>query len=254
MAKSPRRRATSMKQAPERGGAAGNSTSISISSGSSAVVSAPTKKSARGDPSLALAPTARAAGRRARARWPAFRRPDRRARGCRRWCRGCGFADGRYAAALRAIERQMRAVPRDRARGRGSASARRSAAAAGSVARPRHSSVSGLMSISTAGWVSRKFIVGTRLWPPARKRASSPCSAFSCKRLLERPGGDVPERRGLHACGQWQKSAAVRARTKYGKASRQGKSKRFSPPAAGSWRNTAFRILGMNCLPNILSA
>ena len=46
MAKSPRRRATSMKQAPERGGATGSSTSISISSGASAVVSAPTKKSA----------------------------------------------------------------------------------------------------------------------------------------------------------------------------------------------------------------
>ena len=44
-AKSPRRRATSMKQAPERGFATGSSTSTSISSAASAVASAPAKKS-----------------------------------------------------------------------------------------------------------------------------------------------------------------------------------------------------------------
>ena len=45
MAKSPRRRAISMKHEPVRGLAAGNSTSTSISSGWRSVVSAPTKKS-----------------------------------------------------------------------------------------------------------------------------------------------------------------------------------------------------------------
>ena len=53
MAKSPRRRAISIKQEPERGGAIGSSTSTSISSGASAVVSAPTKKSRGLDPALA---------------------------------------------------------------------------------------------------------------------------------------------------------------------------------------------------------
>jgi nucleoside 2-deoxyribosyltransferase len=36
-----------------------------------------------------------------------------------------------------------------------------------------------LRSISTAGCASGKFIAGTRLCPPARKRAASPCAAFS---------------------------------------------------------------------------
>ena len=43
--------------------------------------------------------------------------------------------------------------------------------------RPRPAS--GFRSMSTAGWASRKFIAGTRLCPPARNRASSPCSALS---------------------------------------------------------------------------
>ena len=56
MAKSPRRRETSMKQEPERGCAIGNSTSTSISSASNAVVSAPTKKS---DASIQRSPSDR---------------------------------------------------------------------------------------------------------------------------------------------------------------------------------------------------
>src|ERR687896_678036 len=35
------------------------------------------------------------------------------------------------------------------------------------------------MSISTDGFARRKFIAGMRLWPPARKRASLPCSALA---------------------------------------------------------------------------
>ena len=84
-------------------------------------------------------------------------------------CAMCGSASamsGRSAASS------------DRARGCDSASARRCADGR------RHcvdtgKLLSGLMSISTAGCASRKFIAGTRLWPPARNRASSPCSALS---------------------------------------------------------------------------
>src|SRR5258708_7328318 len=36
-----------------------------------------------------------------------------------------------------------------------------------------------LMSIRTAGWARRKFMVGTRLWPPARVLPSSPGSAVA---------------------------------------------------------------------------
>src|SRR2546430_6271637 len=36
-----------------------------------------------------------------------------------------------------------------------------------------------LISISTGGWARRKFTAGIRLCPPARKRASAPCSAFA---------------------------------------------------------------------------
>src|SRR5688572_30718336 len=37
----------------------------------------------------------------------------------------------------------------------------------------------GLMSISTPGCARRKFMAGIRLCPPARKRASAPCSALA---------------------------------------------------------------------------
>ncbi len=138
------------------------------------------EKIRRVDPAFAAHRLRAQPGRRARARWPASPRPDRHARGCRRWCRDCGSAGARCAAAPR--ERAAgRARWRRRARGCDSASAHRYAGfARRSSVTPAHS-VSGLMSISIAGCVSRKFIVGTRLWPPARNRASSPCSAFNCK-------------------------------------------------------------------------
>src|SRR5947208_163168 len=58
------------------------------------------------------------------------------------------------------------------------------------------------MSISIAGCVSRKFIVGTRLWPPARNRASSPYSAFSSSACARAAGGDVAEGCGFHSEGK----------------------------------------------------
>ena len=67
------------------------------------------------------------------------------------------------------------------------------------------------MSISTAGRARRKFIAGIRLWPPARNLASSPCSAFSDKRLLQRRGGDVFEGSRLHdaRCGERHHAIAL---------------------------------------------
>ena len=41
------------------------------------------------------------------------------------------------------------------------------------------SSVTRAMSISTAGWASRTFIIGSSECPPASSFASSPCSASS---------------------------------------------------------------------------
>ena len=40
-------------------------------------------------------------------------------------------------------------------------------------------SVTRAMSISTAGWASLTFIIGSSEWPPASSLASSPCSARS---------------------------------------------------------------------------
>ena len=50
-----------------------------------------------------------------------------------------------------------------------------------------------------AGRSSRMFSSGTRLCPPARTFASSPCSASERNRLVERLGAHVLERRRLHA-------------------------------------------------------
>ena len=38
-----------------------------------------------------------------------------------------------------------------------------------------------LRSINRAGWLRRKLIMGTRLWPPANTLASAPCSAKSSR-------------------------------------------------------------------------
>ena len=183
MAKSPRRRDISIKHAPERGGAAGSWISVQhLVRLERRWVSAPTKNPGL-DPALALRrPGAQSAPQRQHDQ-PAFPRRGRRE------------------------ERLPPMVPRLRICGCamcGSASwtSGRSRATAGSRSRPvagqradehatrftigdPETSASGLMSISIAGWVSRKFIVGTRLWPRARKRASSQCLALSCQGLLD---------------------------------------------------------------------
>ena len=49
------------------------------------------------------------------------------------------------------------------------------------------SSVSPLMSTSTSGWASRSFIIGIRLWPPARMRVSGLATSDSaCSTLVAR--------------------------------------------------------------------
>ena len=95
MAKSPRRRDISIKHAPERGGATGSSISGQHLVRLERRGQRADKKIPRLDPSFAASPTARATGRRASTRSPAFPRPDRHAKDCRRWFRDCGFADAR---------------------------------------------------------------------------------------------------------------------------------------------------------------
>ena len=81
-----------------------------------------------------------------------------------------GSASARSGAAAR---RRRRARPRD------GASWRRSRARRRRRRRSPASPATRFRSTSTAGCATRKFIAGTRLCPPARKRASSPCRAFS---------------------------------------------------------------------------
>ena len=49
-----------------------------------------------------------------------------------------------------------------------------------------------LMSTSFAGVASRVFIIGMRLWPPARKRTSSP-ARLGRDRFVDRAGGEIVE-------------------------------------------------------------
>ena len=56
------------------------------------------------------------------------------------------------------------------------------------------------MSISTAGWASRSFIIGSSEWPPASSLASSPCSASSDRACAADSATYVVERR-LGSCG-----------------------------------------------------
>src|SRR5580700_9350067 len=85
------------------------------------------------------------------------------------------------------------------------------------------SCVRGLISIRTAGWVSRKFMVGTRLWPPARKRASSPYSAFSAKACSSDRAAMYLKGAGFMLLERPSEGEA-RLGSKYGK-DRQGESK-----------------------------
>ena len=119
-------------------------------------------------------------------------------------------ADGAAVADLRmrdvrqrlGDERQFGRASSDRVRGCDSASARRCANDPPPFFRMPANSFSGLMSISMAGCVRRKFIAGTRLWPPARNRASSPYSAFNVKACARTAGGDVAERCRFHSDGR----------------------------------------------------
>ena len=60
------------------------------------------------------------------------------------------------------------------------------------------------MSTSTLGWARRSFISGSRLWPPARNLASSPCWPMQADRLLGRLGPDVVECCGDHGLPPWR--------------------------------------------------
>ena len=167
------------------------------------------EKIRRGDPSLAV--------RRLRAQPAGQRQHDGRHFGRRIGMREIA-ADGAAIADLRMRDMRQRLVRRAAGLRAWSGSRSRLAVAgqrtdrgpfAGRVLAPRRTSISGLMSISIAGWVSRKFIVGTRLWPPARKRASSPCSALNARACSRRAGGDVLERRGFHVAQRLSEMAGA---------------------------------------------
>ena len=115
-------------------------------------------------------------------------------------------ADGAAVADLRVGDERHRAVQRAaRARAtvalaldaRAGASWRRCAGRRRRPSMPA-SSPTPLRSTSTAGCASRKFIAGTRLWPPARTLASSPCSASSASASSSVCGREYVERRRLH--------------------------------------------------------
>ena len=117
--------------------------------------------------------------------------------GCRRRCRACGSADARCCG---------RSSGRSRASGPSVTGCSKTtwrvsapiASVSPSLARRPASPAMRLMSMSTAGRARRKFIAGTRLWPPASTRPSPPCSARSASRLLERARREIFEGRGFH--------------------------------------------------------
>ena len=102
----------------------------------------------------------------ARARTPDTPRPGRRARGCRRACRGCGSPDARCAATASATQRQvLRAPPVSARPGMGAQRAdAHHAVARFDLGRPLRP----VMSTSSSGDESRMLSDGIRLWPPAR--------------------------------------------------------------------------------------
>ncbi len=108
----------------------------------------------------------------------------------------CGSGNVRHAAARRpqaAVFRQAAATP---------ISLFWVTAAPISIVPPRSWIASSAaiceISISTSVSISRRLSIGTSDWPPARMRASSPYSASSADRLLDRIGPDVIERARLH--------------------------------------------------------
>ena len=178
-------------------------------------VPAPTRGSpgeevAGGDLARRRSGPARRRSRRAPAWWPADRRPGRRGRSSRRSCRGGGPAGRRHGW------RRGRAAARARcSRSEVSTSRWRVSAPMAMwspASRMYDRSVRRPMSTSTDGWARRSFISGSRLWPPARNLASSPCSPMRLIASSAEPAADVVECCGDHwrasfggsACAGWR--------------------------------------------------
>ncbi len=142
------------------------------------------KRSPRGDHALAAPARARPPRRRGRAAARAARTPDRRGRCCPTTVprfRIAAWPTRRSASASSGSARGRPAL--ERALARTSAPIAKHAVR---LAQRRRARRARLMSTSTPGRASRRFSIGTRLWPPARILASSPCCASSVDRLVER--------------------------------------------------------------------
>ena len=192
MAKSPRRRDISRKQARKSAAATGNSTWVSVSSGSSAVVSAPTEEIARLDPAFTFTDCA-------------LRRPPTcstiagifgsrigmrkiAADGAANCYCGCAMTGSTFGDERQFDWRHRIALEAAIACQRADAQAITAIADAGKL-------LDRIDVDQHGGLCQRKFMAAPG--PPARKRASSPCSAFDAG-LLERAGSDVTEGRGFH--------------------------------------------------------
>ena len=145
------------------------------------------------------------------ARRRAARRRDRRGRGSRTRCRGCGWRRGRSAAApAPAGARHLR--PARRPLGRRVGDARAHGQPAVDLTDAAMSSDSRAMSTRWSGCPSRSAISGIRLWPPASTLTSS-CSARMRHRLVDRVGPVVREPRQLHPRRSPSVRVAVRWRS-----------------------------------------
>ena len=182
---------------------AGNSISTSISSGSAPWSVARRRNRGRRSSARRAADCAR--NRRAE------RQHDRRQFRCRI---GVGKVATQRAAVADLRMRDMRQRFADQRQTIGDQRIALKRAVAGERADPQRMAVltwmpdkplNGLMSMMTAGCASRKFIVGTRLWPPARNRASSPCSALSVRACSSEAGAMYLNGAGFMACaGQYR--------------------------------------------------
>ena len=124
------------------------------------------------------------------------RPPGRHGRCSRRRCRACGSADARCCG--RSSGRSLASGPPVTGFSKTTWRVSAPIASVPPSSRTPASPAMRLMSMSTAGRARRKFIAGTRLWPPASTRPSPPCSARSASRLLERARREIFEGRWFH--------------------------------------------------------